>query len=78
MRRVARDPRHRGLRLIHMSRRPWRLTEPWSMAIKQATEPPAAFDNRVLALRQKLREGRSPDPATIWRRLSMPLTGRRT
>ena len=77
LRRVARDRRHRGLRLIHMSRGPRRLTEPWSMAIKQVNEPSDAFEARVVALRQELREGRSPDPATIWRRLSMPLRGAR-
>lgn len=74
MGRVARDTRHRGLRLLHSSRGPRRLTQPWSMAIVQALELPADFARRVATLREEHQQGRAPGPATVWRRLSTPLT----
>ena len=74
MKRVARDTRHRGLRLLHSSRGPRRLTQPWSMAIVQAQELPADFARRVATLREEHQQGRAPGPAAVWRRLSTPLT----
>lgn len=72
MARVARDSRHRHLKLLHSSRGPRRLSEPWSMAIVQTHEPPTAFAQRVLTMREEHRRGRRSDPATVWRRLSTP------
>jgi hypothetical protein len=72
MRRVARDPRHRDLRLLHLSRGQRRLTQPWSMAYAQEHEKPDDFARRAMALREKRRHQPS-DPASVWRRLSMPL-----
>lgn len=74
MGRVARDARHRGLQLLHSSGGPRRLTEPWSMAIVQTRERPTDFARRVMTLREEHRKGLVPDPATVWRRLSTPLT----
>ncbi len=73
MARVARDPRHRGVKLIHQSRGPRRLTEPWSMAIVQARDAPADFARRVAALRAEHLGGQVMEPAAVWRRLSTPL-----
>ena len=72
MRRVARDPRHRDLRLLHLSRGQRRLTQPWSMAYTQEHEKTDDFARRAIALREKRRQQPS-DPASVWRRLSMPL-----
>lgn len=72
MRRVARDPRHRDLRLLHLSRGERRLTEPWSMAYTKEHERPEDFARRAAALRE-LRRQQPSDPASVWRRLSMPL-----
>lgn len=74
MSRVARDARHRQLKLLHTSRGARRLTEPWSMAIVQTQERPTAFAQRVITLREEHRRGLVADPATVWRRLSTPLT----
>lgn len=74
MRRVARDPRHRNLRLLHLSHGQRRLTEPWSMAYTGDHEKPSEFASRAMALRGKRHQQRL-DPASVWRRLSMPLNG---
>jgi hypothetical protein len=74
MARVARDPRHRSIKLLHASRGLRRLTEPWSMAMAQAHERPSEFAGRVVALRELHRAGEDMDPATVWRRLSTPMT----
>ena len=70
LRRTAHDPRHGNLRVLHRSRGPRRLTQPWSMAFRQDPEQPAQFERRVMALSTQP----APDPAAAWRRLSMPLT----
>ncbi len=74
MARVARDPRHRSIKLLHASRGLRRLTEPWSMAMVQAHERPSDFAGRVVALRELHRSGEDLDPASVWRRLSTPMT----
>ena len=74
MGRVARDARHQGMRLLHSSHGPRRLTEPWSMAMVQTCESPADFALRVNTLREDHHKGLASDPATVWRRLSTPLT----
>jgi len=74
MGRVAQDARHQGMRLLHSSHGPRRLTEPWSMAIVQTCESPSDFARRVITLRDDHHKGLASDPATVWRRLSTPLT----
>lgn len=69
LRRAAKDPRHRNLRVIHRSSGPRRLTQPWSMAFRQDQERPAEFARRLTALSGQ----HALDPALVWRRLSMPL-----
>jgi hypothetical protein len=73
MRRLAHDPRHRSLRLLHLSHGRRRLTEPWSMAFRPEQDKPADFAARVAALREKRRERQALDPASVWRQISMPL-----
>lgn len=74
MARVARDTRHRQIRLLHSSHGRRRLSEPWSMAITQTQELPTDFARRVMEMREHHRLGQELDPAAVWRRLSTPLT----
>lgn len=69
LRRTANDPRHGNLRVIHRSRGPRRLTQPWSMAFRQDQEQPSEFARRLAALSTHP----APDPTAAWRRMSMPL-----
>ncbi|HMA06589.1 MAG TPA: BLUF domain-containing protein [Ramlibacter sp.] len=69
LRRTANDPRHGKLRVLHRSRGTRRLTQPWSMAFRQDEEQAAQFERRVKAVSTQP----APDPATVWRRLSMPV-----
>ena len=69
LQRTVNDPRHGRLRVIHRSRGPRRLTQPWSMAFRQDQEQAAQFERRVKAMSTQP----APDPAAVWRRLSMPL-----
>jgi hypothetical protein len=75
MTRVARDSRHRNIRLLHHSHGARSLTEPWSMAVRQVHEKPSDFARRVMELREDRRQHPTRDPASVWRQLSMPLTG---
>ncbi len=72
--RVSTDPRHQSLQLLHESTGPRRLTEPWSMAVVHTHEHPSAFAARVAVLHEECINQRAMEPATIWRRLSTPLT----
>ena len=74
MRRLATDPRHRNLRIIHHSRGLRRLTQPWSMAYRHEFEPPVDFERRLKALPARVNQ-QGLEPASVWRRLSMPLKG---
>lgn len=74
MRRIATDPRHRNLRIVHHSRGPRRLTQPWSMAFRSDDERPVDFERRLKALPAKANQ-EGLEPASVWRRLSMPLKG---
>ncbi len=74
MRRLERDPRHRDLRVVHHSRGPRRLPEPWSMALRKDHEDPGDFERRLVALSESAGQQRL-EPASVWRRLSMPLRG---
>ncbi len=72
MGRVAADPRHQGIRVVHSSYGRRLLHGPWSMAIVQSDEPPEALGERVVELRDALMQGRQFSPTTVWRRLSTP------
>ncbi|MHB1249311.1 MAG: BLUF domain-containing protein [Polaromonas sp.] len=74
MERVAPDARHRGLLMLHSSHGPSRLTELWSLAIVQTHELPTDFARRVVILHEEHQKGLVLQPATVWRRLSTPLT----
>lgn len=73
MDRVAADPRHHDLRIVHASRGPRLLSGPWSMAIVQGRDSVMNMERRVLALRRDLDAGAVFSPPAIWRRLSTPL-----
>jgi hypothetical protein len=84
MERVARDPRHHSLRLVHSSRGARLLSGPWSMAIVLDKQPSESrwlelhremergIDNCVAQLHQGVKRGVQHAPPAIWRRLSMP------
>ncbi|WBY01784.1 BLUF domain-containing protein [Ramlibacter tataouinensis] len=73
MDRVAADPRHHSLRLVHASRGPRLLCGPWSMAIVQGTGTPDDMARRVALLRRKMDAGWQYAPPAVWRQLSTPL-----
>lgn len=72
--RVTNDSRHQSLYMLHQSMGPRSLTEPWSMAVVQTHEPPADFASRVVTLREEYARNSVLDPASVWRRLSTPLS----
>jgi hypothetical protein len=69
--RIAGEPHHSKLRVLHRSRGPRRLTQPWSMAFRQDSERSADFAARVDAL-TALSARQHLEPTDVWRRLSMP------
>ncbi|WP_374668132.1 BLUF domain-containing protein [Ramlibacter sp.] len=73
MDRVAGDPRHHSVRIVHSSRGPRLLSGPWSMAIVQCDESPADMSRRVLELRRAMDQGMQYPPPAVWRRLSTPM-----
>lgn len=73
MDRVACDPRHETLRIVHSSRGPRLLTGSWSMALAQCDEPEADMRRRVEEVRAAVDAGESFTPTAIWRRLSTPM-----
>lgn len=73
MARVAGDPRHRNLRVVHRSRGPRLLDGPWSMAIVRCDERASDMQRRVEELRRQADDGLQFAPPTIWRRLSTPM-----
>ena len=73
MDRVACDPRHSALRIVHSSRGPRLLEGAWSMAIVQCADPATEMAQRVMDLRHAMDAGRQYSPATVWRRLSTPM-----
>ncbi|WP_077595298.1 BLUF domain-containing protein [Polaromonas sp. A23] len=71
--RLAADPRHHSLRIVHSSRGPRLLSGPWSMAIVQTNEEPESMARRVARLRQSMENGVQYSPPAVWRQLSTPL-----
>lgn len=72
MARIAADPRHHNLRVVHSSFGRRLLLGPWSMGIVQSDEPAEALGLRVMELRDALIRGQQHSPPTVWRRLSTP------
>lgn len=70
--RVAQDPRHQGLRVLHESVGKPRLFRPWIGAIVQAGEGSGAFARRLFALEDSLHRGGATEPASVWLRLCSP------
>jgi hypothetical protein len=75
MERVARDTRHRQITVVHSSRGPRRLTQPWSMALKQTGDKQSNFAPRVFALGEQYLDKVAIDPISVWRNLSFPVLG---
>lgn len=75
MERVARDTRHRQITVVHSSRGLRRLTQPWSMAIKQTGDKPGNFAPRVFALQEQYLDKVAIEPISAWRQLSFPVLG---
>ena len=73
MDRVAADPRHHDLRVVHRSRGPRLLSGPWSMAVVQCHETPADMEERVRRLKYEVDAGCQLSPPAVWRRLSTPM-----
>lgn len=73
MDRVATDPRHHDLRVVHRSVGPRLLAGPWSMAIVQVQEAVMDMERRVLTLKREIAAGARFTPPAVWRRLSTPL-----
>lgn len=72
MARVAGDPRHEGLCVVHASAGTRLLDGPWSMGIVAQREPAEAMAQRVALARAALDASRQHSPPEVWRRLSMP------
>lgn len=73
MDKVAGDPRHHSMRIVHSSRGPRLLSGPWSMAIVQVHEPASDMAWRVNELRKAMDQGVQYAPPAVWRRLSTPM-----
>jgi hypothetical protein len=73
MDRVAADPRHHSLCIVHFSRGPRLLSGPWSMAIVQTDEQHGSMGRRVSRLRRNLEGGVQYSPPAVWRQLSTPM-----
>jgi len=73
MDKVATDPRHHSMRIVHSSRGPRLLSGPWSMAIVQCNEPASDMAWRVTELRRAMDQGLQYAPPAVWRRLSTPM-----
>ena len=74
MGRLKADPRHRNVRVLHVSRGPGRLTQPWSMSFRSGQENSTDFGRRVMEMKgEGLVKQASLEPAAAWRRLSMPM-----
>ena len=72
MDRIARDPRHRSMRLLHHSVGQRLLPGVWTMAIVQCADCADDFGRRVEALHGARQRGQLYLPAACWRMLSTP------
>ncbi len=72
LQRVVRDPRHRGLKVIHRSVGRPRLFRPWIGSIVQTPERHDAFGLRVFEQFDRFEAGEVLDPASVWLALCSP------
>lgn len=70
--RVAQDPRHQGLQVVHHSLGRPRLFRPWIGAIVQGDEGPTAFARRLFALQDRQVRQAGLEPSSVWLRLCSP------
>ena len=73
MQRVATDPRHGALRVVHKSTGPRLLPEAWSMGIVQGGDTSEAFGRRLAQMETERKAGFQYSPPAVWRRLSTPM-----
>jgi hypothetical protein len=73
MARIAQDPRHRNLCIVHSSIGPRLLFGPWSMAIVLADDSWEEMTARVQAARRRMEKGEQYSPTAVWRQLSTPV-----
>ena len=72
LQRVAQDPRHQGIKVIHRSVGRPRLFRPWIGSIVQTPERPDAFGLRVFEQLDRFEAGQVVDPASVWLALCSP------
>ncbi|HSW20044.1 MAG TPA: BLUF domain-containing protein [Ramlibacter sp.] len=72
MRRVAGDPRHTGMRIVHASHGPRLLHGLWSMAMVQCKEEAGAIEARMAILAAATQAGQMNSPSQVWQRLCTP------
>ncbi|MEZ5701565.1 MAG: BLUF domain-containing protein [Burkholderiaceae bacterium] len=72
MARVAEDPRHHGVTVLHRSDGQPRLFRPWIGSIVQNIESDRQFHARVRAQLVRYEAGEAAAPAEVWLRLSAP------
>jgi hypothetical protein len=70
--RVAADPRHGAMHVLHDDVAPRQLHEPWSMAVVHCAEGPADFAQRVARLGAEHTQGVRHTATALWRLLSTP------
>lgn len=73
--RIARDARHRHMRLLHREPAERRLLVPWSSAVMESPETPDSLSRRIDQFRHARRQRLALAPAQLLRLLSTPLTG---
>ncbi|MBI5277095.1 MAG: BLUF domain-containing protein [Burkholderiales bacterium] len=73
LRRVARDPRHWSPQLVHFSHGPRLLRDPWSMMLVPSPAKGTEIAERVMRMREEMRQGRQYSPLVVLRRLATPL-----
>jgi hypothetical protein len=73
LRRVSHDPRHWSPRIVHFSRGPRLLHDPWSMMLVPSPAKGTEIAERVMRLREEVREGRQCSAPGAVRRLATPL-----
>lgn len=73
--RIARDARHRHMRLLHREPAERRLLVPWSSAVMESPETPDSLGRRIDQFRHARRQRLALAPAQLLRLLSTPLAG---
>lgn len=70
--RIARDARHRQMRLLYQGQTPRLMPMPWSGAVMESPETPQGFARRVESFRLARQAHIPLDPPTLLRQLSTP------